>query len=81
MPTQVNAVMEDAMSDDLSELMAVEKRAGARLRLQENTVRPQDGPLRLSGRDSRGHPVRVVGTEEFLCMMLRRFPAFEAASA
>jgi hypothetical protein len=69
------------VSDELRGLMAVEKRAGARLRLQENTVRPQDGPLRLTGRDSRGHPVHVVGDVEFLCMMLRRFPAFETATA
>ena len=62
------------MSDDLSELMAVEKRAGARLRLQENTVRPQDGPLRLSGRDSRGQGTIARRTEVLVspCTMRNR---------
>ena len=65
----------------LKGLSDTENRHGGRLRVQENTWRPEDGPLRLSGRDSRGRAVKVVGTEEFLCKMLRTFPSVQSATA
>ncbi len=67
--------------DDLEPLLEIEERDGARLRLQENTSRPEDGPLPLTGRDSRGRAVKIVGTEAFLCKMLLMFPSMEAAQA
>ena len=61
--------------------MDIEKRHGARLRLQKNTTRPEHGPLRLTGRDSRGHPVKAIGDEEFLCKLLLMFPSLQSATA
>ncbi len=68
-------------ADDLKALMDIEKQHGARLRLQKNTARPEQGPLRLTGRDSRGNPVKAIGDEAFLCKLLMMFPSLEQATA
>ncbi len=59
---------------DLKDLVRMENRNGARLRLTANTARPQDGPLRLSGFDSHGRATKIVGTEEFIRATILSFP-------
>ena len=42
----------------------------ARLRMAANTQCPKEGPLRLTGRTSRGQRVKIVGDEEFIIRMI-----------
>ena len=66
--------------DDLKALMDVEKQHGARLRLRKNTARPDKCVLRLTGRDSRGNPVKAIGDEAFLCKLLLMFPSLRSTT-
>jgi hypothetical protein len=77
----------DEIGEELRALRAAEKQAGARLQLRAYTnptpslPMSASGPLSLTGTDSRGRKVRAAGTEEFLCKLLRGFPALESATA
>ena len=66
---------------DLKELLQAENKNGGRLRLSENTRRPQDGPLRLAGKDSRGRVTSIVGDEEFIVKMILSWPWYGEAAA
>jgi hypothetical protein len=55
---------------DLKEHINLENKNGGRLRVAPNTQRPEEGAPRLTGRDSRGRRVKIVGDEEFLIRMI-----------
>ena len=55
---------------DLKEHVRIENKSGARLRIAANTQCPNEGPLRLTGRTSRGQHVKIVGDEEFIIRMI-----------
>jgi hypothetical protein len=63
----------------LRALVGEENARGGRLRITANTARPWEGPICLNGTDSRRRRIKAIGTEEFLCDMMRQFPSFTAS--
>lgn len=60
----------------LRALVKEENARGGRLRISANTSKPWEGPILLNGTDSRGRRTKAIGTEDFLCDMMRQFPSF-----
>jgi hypothetical protein len=61
---------------ELRSLISIENKRGGRLQVRVNTRKPEEGPLMVSGYDSRRRSTLMVGDEEFLCRMMRSWSQF-----
>jgi hypothetical protein len=60
-----------AQTPQLKALLTTYNKRGARLQVRLNEKWPERGPYFVIGSDEKGRRVRMVGTEEFLCRMMR----------